>query len=203
MKRERIDKVVQYISDCLEGNVDGHGADHSMRVYNNVMKLLFYNPNADGELCCVAGLVHDLIDDKVAVDVSVAKKELTEFLSNLAYSADFINQVFFIIENMSFRKGQHGIFADCLEGKIVQDADRLEAVGAVAIIRTAMYGAVSGRPAIYVTGDTSNDTMIGHFHAKLYRLADLMNTPQARAWAEERIAFMKQFEAQLISEIEI
>jgi len=83
----------------------------------------------------------------------------------------------------------------------VQDADRLEAVGAVAIIRIAMYGAVSGRPTIYAAGDRSNDMMIGHFHAKLYKLADLMNTNQARELAKERIVFMKKFEAQLIDEI--
>jgi uncharacterized protein len=201
VKNDQIVKVIEYISDCLEGNVNGHGTDHSLRVYSNVMKLLPYYPNANGELCCVAGLVHDLIDDKVAPDVSIAKGELTDFLTTLSYSDNFIEQAFFIIENMSFRKGQHGIFSDMIEGQIVQDADRLEAVGAIAIIRTAMYGAVSGRPTIYVEGDTSNDTMIGHFHGKLYKLADLMNTSQARDWAEQRIKFMREFEAQLISEI--
>jgi len=202
MKNEKIDKINEYIACCLESNVNGHGADHSLRVYNNVLRLLPFYSDANGELCCVASLVHDLIDDKVATDVRVAKQELIDFLTTLSYSDDFIQQVFFIIENMSFRNGQHGVFAKMVEGQIVQDADRLDAVGAIAIIRTAMYGAVSGRPAIYVKDDTSNETMIGHFHAKLYKLADLMNTPQAREWAEERVAFMKDFEAQLIAEIE-
>ena len=201
MRNDRIVKVTQYVSNCLTGNVNGHGADHSLRVYDNVVKLLTYYPNANEELCCVAALVHDLIDDKVAVDVEVAKSKLIDFLTTLCYTEDFMTQVLFIIENMSFRKRQHGIFHALIEGQIVQDADRLEAVGAIAIIRTAMYGATSNRPTIYIPGDTSNDTMIGHFHAKLYKLADLMNTKQARAWAVERIEFMKAFETQLIAEI--
>lgn len=201
MKNDRIAKVIEYASDCLKGNVNAHGIDHSLRVYRNIIKLLPYHPTADSELCCIAGLIHDLVDDKVAPDVSIAKKELTDFLTTLSYSDDFIKQVFFIIENMSFRKGQPDIFNDNIEGQIVQDADRLEAVGAIAIIRTAMYGAVSGNATIYVEGDVSNETMIGHFHAKLYKLADLMNTTQAHALAKARIEFMKKFETQLIDEI--
>jgi len=202
MKNDKIIKVIEYVSNCLEGNVNAHGFDHSMRVYRNIEKLLLCYPTADSELCYISGLVHDLIDDKVAVDVKISKNRLTNFLETLDYSNDFINKVFFIIENMSFRKGQYGIFDDMIEGQIVQDADRLEAVGAIAIIRTAMYGAVSGRPTIYIKDDTSNDTMIGHFHAKLYKLADYMNTPQASEWAVERIEFMKKFESQLIAEME-
>ena len=201
MKNNKINKIINYATDNLRGNVNAHGIDHSLRVYNNIIKLLPHHPSANCELCYVAGLVHDLIDDKVATNVLVAKNELINFLTSLSYSTEFINQVFFIIENMSFRKGQHGIFDDNIEGQVVQDADRLDAVGAVAIIRTAMYGAVSGRPTIYIEGDASNDTMIGHFHAKLYKLAELMNTPQAKKWALERVEFMKIFEAQLIAEI--
>ena len=202
MKNDRIDRVIKYVSDCLEGNVNAHGVDHSLRVYKNIVKLLEYYPNADGELCCVAGLVHDLIDDKVATDVEVAKDGLIDFLTTLCYSVDFVNQVLFIAQNMSFSKGLHGVFDHLIEGQIVQDGDRLDAVGAIAIIRTAMYGAVSGRPTIYIKGDKSNDTMVGHFHAKLYKLADYMNTQQAKELAVERIKFMKEFEKQLIIEIE-
>jgi len=201
MKNDKIVKVIEYVSDCLEGNSCGHGLDHALRVYNNVVKLLPYYPNADAELCYVAGLVHDLIDDKVADNVEIAQDRLTDFLTTLCYQDDFINQVLFIIGNMSFRAGQSGVFDQMIEGQIVQDADRLDAVGAIAVIRTAMYGAVNGRPTIYVEGDTSNDTMVGHFHAKLYKLAEYMNTEQARVWAVERIEFMKGFEAQLIAEM--
>ena len=201
MKSDKIIEISKYVSSRLIGNVDGHGFDHSLRVYNNIEKLLPYYPDACAELCYVAGLVHDLIDDKVAVDVEYAKNDLTDFLTTLSYQDDFIDQVLFIIENMSFSKGYHGIFNHMIEGQIVQDADRLDAVGAIAVIRTAMYGAVNERPTIYLEGDISNDTMIGHFHAKLYKLADYMNTEQARKLAKERIEFMKKFEAQLIAEI--
>ena len=201
MESNRIDEVIKYITDCLDGNVNGHGIDHSLRVFGNVMKLLPYYPDADTELCCVAGLVHDLIDDKVTADIALAQAGLANFLATLDYSNDFIEQVLFISENMSFRDAKHGIFNELIEGQIVQDADRLDAVGAIAIIRTAMYGAVNARPTIYVEGDISNDTMVGHFHAKLYKLADYMNTEQARELATERIEFMKGFEAQLVAEI--
>jgi len=201
VKNDKIVKAIKHVSDCLKGNVNAHGLDHSLRVYNNVMKLLPYYPDADAELCCIAGLVHDLIDDKVAADVEAAKDDLTDFLTTLCYEPAFIDQVIFISENMSFSKAKHGIFNHMIEGQIVQDADRLDAVGAIAVIRTAMYGAVSDRPVIYIEGDKSNDTMIGHFHAKLYKLADYMNTEQAREWAVERIEFMKKFEAQLVDEI--
>ena len=202
MNNDRIVKVIEYVSDCLKGNMCGHGIDHALRVNNNVVKLLEDYPDADAELCCVAGLVHDLIDDKVAADIEVAKDRLIDFLTTLRYPDDFTRQVLFIIENMSFSAGKHGIFNQMIEGQIVQDADRLDAVGAIAIIRTAMYGAVNGRPIIYIEGDKSNDTMIGHFHAKLYKLADYMNTGQARGLAVERIEFMRKFEAQLIAEVE-
>ena len=201
MENDRIDEVIKYITHCLDGNMDGHGVDHSLRVYKNVMKLLPDFPDADAELCSVAGLVHDVIDEKVTADIVLAKAGLANFLATLNYSNDFIEQVLFISENMSFREAKHGIFNQMIEGQIVQDADRLDAVGAIAVIRTAMYGAVNARPTIYIEGDTSNDTMIGHFHAKLYKLADLMNTEKARELAIERIEFMKGFEAQLIAEI--
>ena len=98
-----------------------------------------------------------------------------------------------IINSVSFSRN-HGKAPDTLEGKIVQDADRLDAIGAIGVARTFSYGGEHGRPM---------QESIQHFHDKLLRLKDLMNTEQAKALAEERHAFMEAFLRQWDRETDI
>lgn len=195
---ERIEAVKNYVQKRLEGNSNGHGMDHILRVYHNVLQLLAHFPEANRELCIIAALVHDLIDDKVAAHPEQEKTALAERFKRLGFSSDFSENVMFIIDNMSFRKGQK---LTTIEGQIVQDADRLDALGAIGISRTIMYGGAHGR-TLYKEGDRSNDTCIGHFHEKLYTLESSFNTESARKIAKKRTAFMREFEAKLIAEIE-
>jgi len=74
MTGNRLEIITQYVKSCLDGNTNAHGLDHALRVCQNIEKLLPHYPNADHELCLVAGLVHDVIDDKVTPDVTLAKQ---------------------------------------------------------------------------------------------------------------------------------
>ena len=200
MDSRRFEVLNLYVEKKLCTNINGHGIDHIMRVYNLTKQLVKSFPKANEELCYVASLVHDIIDDKVVNNVELEEKQLDEFLSSLEYCKSFRRDVFFIIKNMSYSKQKKGIFSDMVEGQIVQDADRLDAIGAVGVARAFMYGGSKGN-AIYDEGDYTNQSIIGHFHMKLYKIFDELNTEPAKQIATTRIEFMRLFETEIIGEI--
>ncbi|MCQ4503484.1 HD domain-containing protein, partial [Vibrio parahaemolyticus] len=109
----------------------GHGIDHTVRVVKLAEKILATEPQADPLITLASAYLHDTIDDKVVADETKAKAELHQFLQRLELSDATIESIFLIIENLSFSKGLSGEeMALPIEGKIVQDADRLEALGA-------------------------------------------------------------------------
>ena len=110
-----------------------------------------------------------------------------------------MNQLWQISDNISFRKGSQAAELS-LEGQIVQDADRLDALGAVGIVRTIEYGATFGQP-FYIQDNCGNlPTGVGHFYDKLFKLRELLNTEPARRIAEQREAFMHAFLKQYFDE---
>ncbi len=135
----------------------------------------------------MAALLHDLDDYKV-IDTPSFKAE--NFLEKHT-SAEVKEQVMAIIDNMSFSAYQEGKTVETLEGKIVQDADRLDALGAIGIARTFAYSGKKGR--LLYDDSCDDDTAIAHFYQKLFKLAELMNLEEARVIANQRIEFMKKF----------
>ncbi len=186
--KDKLKVIKEYVKEILSKEATGHDYFHSLRVMNNATEISV-DLDVNFEVIKLACLSHDLIDKKVTDDTDKSKKELIRKLELTGYSIDVINDVVNIIENVSYSKGN---VPKSLEGKIVQDADRLDALGAIGIARTFAYGGNNNR-LIYNPGSEDNSDSIYHFYDKLFKLTKLMNTANARAIAEKRTEYMKEF----------
>ena len=160
---------------------DGHGADHTLRVYRNALWIAETEPEADRFIVSLGALLHDADDAKLfQTEGNANARQFLEKQGVFPETADLICQV---INGVSFSKNGDRR-PETIEGMIVQDADRLDAIGAIGIARTFAYGAKHNR-----TGGDS----IAHFHEKLLLLKDRMNTSRGRKMAEPRHAFLELF----------
>lgn len=181
-----IDKAIEYIEEIFKGKADGHGVDHTMRVYHTALDIAkHYDNKCDTQLIALAALLHDVDDHKLFKTKDNANAR--SFLTGQRLNESRIESICNIINAVSFSKNK-GKSPDTIEGKIVQDADRLDAMGAIGIARTFAYGGKCGRDM---------DSSVEHFHEKLLLLKDMMNTKEARKIAESRHRFMEQFLAEL------
>ena len=190
MNEDLIRKAKDYIAGLFEGHSDGHDLNHSMRVYSNAMLIARHEKECDIEAVALAALLHDADDHKLfdTVDNQNARR----FLSDCGMDSAKTDLICSIINSVSFSRNR-GKRPSSMEGMIVQDADRLDAMGAVGIARTFAYGGKHGR--------TLEDGM-DHFHEKLLLLKDEMNTETARKMAESRHAFLEEFVEHFESEIQ-
>lgn len=196
---ENITKIKSYVEIKLSQNTDGHGIDHINRVVSN-LELLLKNDNdnsLDLELCYITAYTHDLLDHKLFENLDLEQQQLELFLKSLNYEDKYIKNIIFNITNLGFSKKYK--FSQ-KEAMLVQDADRIDALGAHGIARTFIYGSQNNH-SYYYDQNAPNTSVIGHFYVKLYLLADLMNTDYARDIAQQRITFMKKFEQQLMDEL--
>ena len=187
-----IEIVKLYVKSRLDLESTGHDYMHALRVYKNAELLL--HGGIDKNLVLVAALTHDLIDTKVTNEPEKELTLLMEFLED-KYDKYFSEKVASIITSISYRSGK---VPESPEGKIVQDADRLEALGAIGIARTFAYGGKHNRNIYHPEKD--NDS-VSHFYDKLFKLSDLMNTVEAKKIAVERTDYMRKFLDQLYLEI--
>ena len=160
----------------------------------------------------LGALLHDIADSKFHNgDEIIGPRKAYAFLKELGLTTDTINSVHFIIENISYKGGINESIKKTLELEIVQDADRLDAIGAIGIARTFNYGGFKNHkiydPAIPpLTGQTkeqyknSNAPTLNHFYEKLLLLKDLMNTKTGKALAQQRHDFMETFLQQFYKE---
>jgi len=189
----RIKEVEDYAKEKLVTEVTAHDFEHTSRVCR-IATHIGDKMNADLELIQVAALTHDIIDKKVSMNVEESKGDIIRKLSFIGYKNSFIEQVFHIIENMSFSTGKT---PDSLEGKIVQDADRIDAIGAIAIARTFAYGGSMNRK-IYEVGN--QECSIAHFYDKLLLLKQGLHTDIAKKIAADRHQFMEDYLTQFHDE---
>jgi uncharacterized protein len=189
MNNDLIRKAEEYIRDLFKDNSDGHDADHSLRVLTNAMAIAENMEDIDLEAIALAALLHDVDDHKLFDTKDNANAR--SFLRDNGIEDGRTDFICSIINSVSFSKNR-GKKPDSTEGKIVQDADRLDAIGAVGIARTFAYGGKNGR---------SLDDSIRHFHDKLLLLKDELNTEAARKMAEKRHKFMLEFMSQYKSEM--
>ncbi|MBE5901144.1 MAG: HD domain-containing protein [Lachnospiraceae bacterium] len=191
-EKKIVEAAVHYIEALFQNNADGHDAAHSLRVYHNTMAILDAELSCgaacsdgvepcDEEVIALAALLHDVDDHKLFQTENNANARL--FLTEQEVPAEKIELICEVINGVSFSKNR-GKRPATLEGKIVQDADRLDALGAIGIARTFAYGGKHGR---------SLDASVEHFYEKLLLLKDEMNTDGARKMAEERHAFLEAF----------
>ena len=181
MHERVIDNAIAYVGELFRGNAGGHDAAHTMRVYRNALRIAEREPGCDVKIAALAALLHDADDHKLfATENNVNARA---FLAENGATERETERICGIINAVSFSKNR-GHAPKTLEAKVVQDADRLDAIGAIGIARTFAYGGEHGR---------SLDESVQHFYDKLLLLKDLMNTESGKALAEERHAFLEEF----------
>ena len=176
-----IDAAIDYVYSLFRDNAGGHDASHTLRVYQNAMLIAEQEPGCDLEILALSALLHDADDHKLFHTENNANAR--SFLTQHDVEPDKIERICRAINAVSYSQNR-GKRPDSLEGMIVQDADRLDAIGAIGIARTFAFGGEHGRPL---------DATIQHFHEKLLLLKDEMNTEAAKRIAETRQLFMVNF----------
>ena len=201
------------ISEVLGEDTSGHDLWHIKRVVGLAQKI---GANEGGDLFIIelAAWLHDIADHKYHNgDETVGPREARKWMISQNVSEENINSVVTIIKEISFKGAEVKTPMSTLEGKVVQDADRLDAIGAIGIARTFAYGGSKNHamydPDIKLEMHTSFDKyknskapVINHFYEKLLLLKDLMNTKTSKHMAEERHRFMQSFLNQFYKEWE-
>ncbi|MCA9389905.1 HD domain-containing protein [candidate division WWE3 bacterium] len=201
---EIIDKTIKYVRDTLEGEGSGHDWWHVYRVWKTA-HVIGEKEGADLVIVELAALLHDIADWKFHEgDEDIGPKTAEKWLTGLNLEQETIAHITGIIKNISFKGAGVADHMDSLEGKVVQDADRLDAIGAIGIARCFAYGGYTHReiynpdkkPELHENKEkykNSDSPSINHFYEKLLLLKDRMNTKTAVEMANERHQFMEQF----------
>ncbi len=208
---ELIDKCVIYVKSELAVSEKGHDWWHVYRVWH-LARLIAASEPVDQFVVELAALLHDIADAKFhAGDEEIGPVKASGFLSSQNVEALVVDHVVNIIRNISFKGGHKASEFSSPELNVVQDADRLDAMGAIGIARAFHYGGYKNRllynpdikPNMNMTREeykNSDAPTINHFYEKLLLLKDLMNTATGKALAGKRHAFMEQFLVEFASE---
>ncbi|QDP85969.1 HD domain-containing protein [Chryseobacterium sp. SNU WT5] len=211
MSQNLIQNTISFVKEKLEGAEAGHDWFHIERVWK-LSKKIAELETCDLEVVELSALLHDIADPKFhGGDETLALKISQEFLESENAEPQIIEQVLFIIKNISFKNRGEMPAILPVELQIVQDADRLDAIGAIGIARTFNFGGFKNNlmydpeisPKLNQTKNEykkSNGMTINHFYEKLLLLKDLMNTKEAKKIAEQRHQFMLEFLDQFYKE---
>ena len=209
MNKEIIARAAEYVKEKFENEYSGHDWFHTLRVFKTATRIAEAE-GADIVTVQLAALLHDVDDRKLSPETYEDKANAREFLSENNVDVGKIEGICRIIGEISFAEN---CVPSTLESKCVQDADRLDAIGAVGIARAFAYGGNHNRlmyhpdiaPKLNMSKEEyikSNSTTVNHFYEKLFKLTDMMNTDTAKAIAKERDAYMKDFIAEFLDEWE-
>jgi uncharacterized protein len=209
--QQLIENTISFVKQKLENAEGGHDWFHIERVYKNSI-LISKDENCDELIVQLGALLHDIADSKFHNgDETVGPKVAREFLESQNVSEEIIVHVINIIENISFKGGNFEKKFSSKELDIVQDADRLDAIGAIGIARVFNYGGFKNRP-LYNPEIAPNLTMtkeeyknnvaptLNHFYEKLLLLSDKMNTETGKKIAQKRHEYMEGFLEQFYAE---
>jgi len=207
-----IDKTIFFVKEKLDGDSSGHDWWHIFRVWN-MSKKISEKEGGDLFLIEMAALLHDVADWKFYENEDEGLQVIIDFLVSFELDKNTINSIINIVKNVSFKGAGVKDKMISLEGKIVQDADRLDAIGAIGVARTFAFGGKFGNemhnPHKKVKlhenfNDYKNDkgTTINHFYEKLLLLKDRMHTNTAKNIAQKRHRYMEAFLKQFYSEWE-
>lgn len=213
MQEEIITETKKYIKQRLEKDSSGHDWEHIYRVHKLGRKIAIAEKANEYtvELSC---LLHDIADFKLYEgDEEIGPRLAGKWLEQLHVNQKIISQVKKIISTTSFKGANAKNKINSLEGQCVQDADRLDAIGAIGIARCFAFGGFKGNqmynplilPNVNITEGEykkANSTQINHFYEKLLLLKDRMNTQTAKEMAEQRHQFMEQFLKQFFIELD-
>ncbi|MDT8862757.1 HD domain-containing protein [Alkalihalobacillus sp. MEB130] len=206
---EMIAETRQWVKDQLLQEKTGHDWYHIRRVTDQAIEIARIE-GADELIVTLAALTHDLIDDKVVESEAEGLKNVLDWLIKIGTTEEQRQHIVAIITTMSYKGGTNQPVTT-LEAQVVQDADRLDALGAIGVARTFVYAGSKGDPMYdptlsvretltldeYRNGQSS---AIGHFYEKLLKLKDLMNTEEGKKRAHERHQFLKNFLDQFLLE---
>ena len=201
--KQIIEKTIDFVREQLSGAEGGHDWWHIYRVWKLSIHIA-REEKVDGLIIDLGSLLHDIADAKFhGGDEEIGPRLASAHLSSLGIDEETIRHVEQIIRNISFKNAKEQNFRSA-ELDIIQDADRLDAIGAIGIARAFNFGGFKNRP-IYNPETEPNLKMskaeykkslsptINHFYEKLLLLKDMMNTPTGRAMAEERHSYMEEF----------
>lgn len=211
MNKEIIARATAYVKEKFENEYSGHDWFHTLRVFRTATRIAEAE-GADVETVQLAALLHDVDDRKLSPETYAEQKNARVFLAENGVEESVICEICRIISEVSF-VGSDSVVPSTLEGKCVQDADRLDAIGAIGIARAFAYGGNHNRlmyhpdiaPKLNMSREEyikSNSTTVNHFYEKLFKLTDMMNTDTARSIAKERDEYMKAFIAEFLNEWE-
>lgn len=204
-----MNKIIAFVKDELSFDHSGHNFSHIERVVKNA-EMLIKHEGGNSKIIITACYLHDIIDSKLFDDIEKQKEKIFNVLVNSSYFPAEIEEILEIIESVSFSKGNIND-VDNLNLEIVRDADRLDALGAIGIIRTIEYGASKkrefyteenlNRSLDEVKFNKSTKTTLSHFYDKLLKLKDYMHTYTAKKIANERTKFIEEFLSEFYKEI--
>ena len=200
-----------YIQQVFRTDFSGHDASHTLRVCRTARRLAEAE-GADLFIVQLAALLHDVDDAKLSPETCAGKERAVSFMRSQGLGGDLIRRVCTVIGEIAYA-GRDSVVPSTIEGKCVQDADRLDALGAVGIARAFAYGGSRGRvmydPAAKPNPDMSGEeyhrhisTTVNHFYEKLFLLEDMMNTDAAKALARHRSQYMRGYLEEFFAEWE-
>lgn len=210
-KTDIIKETENYVRNKLEGEGTGHDWWHIHRVRSIAVKLA-KEEHADLFVVNLAALLHDIADHKFyGGDEEIGPATARHWLESLQVENPVINHVCDIIRDISFKGARVETPMKTIEGKVVQDADRLDALGAIGIARAFAYGGYKKRPLYdpdikpemhdsFESYKKSKGSTLNHFYEKLFLLKDRMNTKSGRKLALKRHRFMEQFVEQFLAD---
>ncbi len=204
-----IEKAIEFVKKTFESDFSGHDYFHTIRVFN-MANTIAEKEWADLEIVGLSALLHDVDDRKLSPETCENKTRAREFLKVNGVDEEKIELICSIIGEIAYM-GKDSVVPSTIEGKCVQDADRLDAIGAVGIARAFAYGGSHNRymhnpdiePKLNMSAEEyrkSNSTSINHFYEKLFNLKDMMNTNSAKEIAKGRDEYMRDFVATFLAE---
>jgi uncharacterized protein len=210
MKDQIIEQTENFVRDELGEDATGHDWYHVDRVRRNALYICDQEKEGDPFIIEMSALLHDISDEKLNESAEKGKAKLESFLQTISIPVEVENHIKQIIDSISYKGGRTTELAT-VEAKIVQDADRLDAIGAIGISRAFAYGGKKGQPIYdptinfreemtleeYRKGKSSS---IHHFYEKLLKLKDLLNTETALRMSDSRQQMMEAFLEQFYQE---
>jgi uncharacterized protein len=208
---EIINNTIVFVKNKVKNSEGGHDWFHIERVYKNAIAIAT-TEECNSTIVMLGALLHDIADSKFHDgDETIGPILARDFLKTQSVSTEMIQHVVAIIENCSFKGGNFETKFTSKELEIVQDADRLDAIGAIGIARTFNYGGFKNRPLfnpdiapnLHMTKEEykkSEAPTINHFYEKLLLLKDKMNTESGRKLAQNRHRYMELFLTQFYAE---
>ena len=196
MMEHIIENAKAFAKEIFSADSSGHDYHHTLRVWA-LARTIGEAEGADMAVVELAALLHDVDDHKLSPDTAENKDRAAGFLRSQGVAEDRVKEILRIIDQISFSRNT--LPPDTLEGKCVQDADRLDALGAIGVARTFAFGGSHGR-AIHDPEGQDRGSSIAHFYDKLLLLKDRMNTETGRRMALHRHDYLENFLQEFLSE---